>query len=70
MGRNIFLDGNTFRSSPSVDKEPLVADLQAGVSVFSRSGLRLDVSVVHRTQEFEHQGGADNFGIVSFGELW
>ena len=71
VGRNIFLDGNTVRASPSVDKEPLVADLQAGASLFSRSGLRLDVSVVHRTDEFEGQhGSGDNFGIVSFGASW
>jgi len=70
VARNIFLDGNSFRSSPSVDKEPLVADLQAGVSLFWRSGMRLDVSVVHRTEEFEHQHGADTFGIVSFGASW
>jgi hypothetical protein len=70
VGRNIFLDGNTVRASPSVDREPLVADLQAGVSIFSRSGMRLDVSVVHRTEEFEGQHGGDNFGIVSFGASW
>jgi hypothetical protein len=70
VARNIFLDGNSFRSSPSVDKEPLVADVQAGVSLFWRDGTRLDVSVVHRTEEFEHQHGADAFGIVSFGASW
>ena len=70
VGRNIFLDGNTFRSSPSVDREPLVADVQAGVSMFWVSGMRLDVSVVHRTKEFEGQHGDDNFGIVSFGASW
>src|SRR5262249_16385312 len=70
VARNIFLDGNSFRSSASVDKGPLVADLQAGVSIFWLSGMRLDVSVVHRTEEFEHQHGADNFAAVSFGASW
>src|SRR5882724_3242873 len=70
VARNIFLDGNSFRSSASVDKEPLVADLQAGVSLFWTSGIRLDVSVVHRTDEFEGQHGADAFGIVSLGASW
>jgi lipid A 3-O-deacylase len=70
VARNIFLDGNSFRSSASVDKEPLVADLQAGVSLFWTSGMRLDVSVVHRTDEFEGQHGGDAFGIVSFGASW
>ena len=53
-----------------MDKELLVADLQAGVSVFWLSGMRLDVSVVHRTKEFEGQNGADAFGVVSFGASW
>ena len=70
VARNIFLDGNSFRSSASVDKEPLVADLQAGVSLFWVSGMRLDVSAVHRTDEFEGQHGGDTFGIVSFGASW
>jgi lipid A 3-O-deacylase len=70
VGRNIFLDGNSFRSSPSVDKEPLVADLQAGVSLFWLNGTRLDVSVVHRTEEFEGQDGGDAIGVVSFGASW
>jgi hypothetical protein len=70
IARNIFLDGNSFRSGPSVDKEPLVADLQAGVSVFWLSGTRLDVSVVHRTEEFEAQDGGDAIGVVSFGASW
>jgi lipid A 3-O-deacylase len=70
VARNIFLDGNSFRSSASVDKEPLVADLQAGVSLFWLSGMRLDVSVVHRTDEFEGQRGGDTFGIVSLGASW
>jgi len=70
VARNIFLDGNTFRSSPSVDKEPLVADLQAGVSLFWRNGARLDIAVMHRTEEFEDQDGADAIGIVSFAASW
>jgi len=70
VGRNIFLDGNSFRSGPSVDKEPLVADVQAGVSMFWLSGARLDVSVVHRTKEFEGQDGRDTFGAVSLGVSW
>src|SRR3546814_4428144 len=37
MVRNIFLDGNTFEDSHSVDKYPLVFDLQAGIAVDLRS---------------------------------
>ena len=70
VARNIFLDGNTFRSSASVDKEPLVADLQAGVSLFWRNGARLDAAVMYRTDEFDDQDKADAIGIVSFGASW
>ena len=70
VARNIFLDGNTFQSSASVDKEPLVADLQAGVSIFWRNGARLDAAVMYRTDEFEGQDKADAIGIVSFGASW
>ena len=70
VARNIFLDGNSFRASPSVDKEPLVADLQAGVSLYWRGGERLDVSVVHRTKEFDDQHGSSEIGIVSFAASW
>jgi hypothetical protein len=70
VARNIFLDGNTFQSSASVDKEPLVADLQAGVSLFWRNGARLDAAVMYRTDEFEDQDKADAIGIVSFGASW
>jgi hypothetical protein len=70
VARDIFLDGNTFRSSPSVDKEPLVADIQAGFSAFWLSGTRLDVSVVYRTEEFEDQDSGHAIGAVSFGASW
>jgi lipid A 3-O-deacylase len=70
VARNIFLDGNTFRSSPSVDKEPLVADIQAGFSLFWRNGARLDAAVMYRTDEFEGQDEGDAIGIVSFGASW
>lgn len=33
VARNIFLDGNTFSDSPSVDKYPFVSDLSAGVAM-------------------------------------
>ncbi len=70
VARNIFLDGNSFESSPSVDKEALVADIQAGVSLFWLSGTRLDVSVVRRTEEFDGQDGADVIGASGFGASW
>ena len=65
VGRNIFLDGNSFRQSPSVDKEPLVGDLQAGISVFWSNDWRLDVSAVRRTREFFGQQSPDVIGTAT-----
>jgi hypothetical protein len=69
VGRNVFLDGNTFEDSPSVDKNIFVGDVQAGVSMFWSSAVRLDFSVVGRSKEFEGQETPDVIGTaqVSFG---
>jgi lipid A 3-O-deacylase len=64
VARNIFLDGNTFRDSRSVDKEPLVGDLQFGF-VFNWRTTRLSYTHVMRSREFEGQTGDDDFGTFS-----
>ena len=64
VARNIFLDGNTFRTSRSVDKKPLVADLQAGFSIFGSRSWRLDFSVDRRTEEYRGQGSPDVIGTA------
>lgn len=64
VARNIFLDGNTFRDSPSVDKYPFVGGLQAGVAlVFSET--RVAYTHTLRTREFRGQNEPDSFGAVS-----
>ncbi len=64
VARDIFLDGNTFRDGPSVDRRPLVGDLSAGVDDHWR-GIRLSYSQVWRSEEFYGQrGGAQSFGSV------
>ncbi len=65
VGRNIFLDGNSFRQSPSIAKESLVGDVQAGVSVFWSNDWRLDISAVHRTREFVGQQSPDVIGTAT-----
>ncbi|MCF4164222.1 lipid A deacylase LpxR family protein [Zavarzinia compransoris] len=62
--RDIFLDGNTFRDGPSVDKRPLVGDLQAGAAVFL-GATRLTYSYVLRSEEFEGQKNNSAFGALS-----
>jgi hypothetical protein len=64
VARNIFLDGNTFRDSRSVDKIPVVADFQVGAAVtFKRA--RLAFTQAFRTKEFENQDGIDGFGSMA-----
>jgi lipid A 3-O-deacylase len=70
VGRNVFLDGNTFRSSRHVEKNALVADLQAGFSVFWSSALRVDFSVVRRTEEFVGQRTPDEIGTAALAFSW
>ncbi len=61
---NIFLDGNTFSSSHSVDKKPLVGDIQVGISV-QKNRVRVTYTQIYRTKEYEGQDSADQFGALS-----
>lgn len=64
VARNIFLDGNTFRDSRSVDKNPLVGDLQFGFAI-AWGDVRLSYTHVFRTPEFQGQDIGDDFGAIS-----
>jgi lipid A 3-O-deacylase len=62
VARDIFLDGNTWQTSPSVEKVPLVGDLTAGFSVFWADLFKLDAVFVWRTKEFVNQSTMDRYG--------
>lgn len=62
--KDIFLDGNTFQDSHSVDKELLVADLMSGIAVHYGS-IRMNYTYVLRTKEFKQQDDNHAFGAVS-----
>lgn len=64
VGRNVFLDGNTFQDSASVERRPLVGDLQAGFTV-SAGDWRLAYTYVTRTEEFETQPTQQDFGALA-----
>ncbi len=64
VGRNIFLDGNTFRSSRSVNKRYLVVDFMVG-AVITFKKIRLAYTHVQRTREFRGQQGKDNYGALT-----
>jgi len=65
MARNIFLDGNTFAESHSVDKKPFVAELTWGVS-FELGRFQLSYAHVFQTKEFEGQRDNQKFGSITF----
>jgi lipid A 3-O-deacylase len=62
---NIFLDGNTFKDSPSVDKENFVADVMAGFAI-SYGRYKFSYSYVYRTKEYKTQDDPQVFGSVQF----
>jgi lipid A 3-O-deacylase len=64
VARNIFLDGNTFQDSRSVNSRPLVGDAQAGFVTAWRQ-VRLSYTHVFRTREFKGQSERDDFGAFS-----
>lgn len=64
VARNIFLDGNTFRDSHSVDKNLLVADVQVGIA-FRFKNIRLALSNVFRSKEFKGQAQISEYGAVN-----
>lgn len=64
VARNLFLDGNTFEDSASVDRNPLVADFQTGFSI-STGAVRLSYTYVWRTEEFDTQPTRQDFGALA-----
>jgi lipid A 3-O-deacylase len=64
MLHNIFLDGNIFSDSHSVEKNYVVGDLVGGAAV-SGLGMRLSFTYVVRSPEFEEQSSPDRFGSLT-----
>lgn len=64
IARNVFLDGNTFQESLSVEKNSFVGDLQVGAAL-AIWALRVSFTYVFRSKEFTMQRRADQFGALS-----
>ncbi len=64
VARDIFLDGNTFKDSHSVEKEKLVGDMQFGL-VYLVGRWRLAFSNMVRTKEFATQEVNTHYGAVN-----
>jgi len=63
---NIFLDGNTFATSRSVDSEPFVVQASAGVITRYKS-LYFGWSQTYQTETFETQPSGQAWGAIVFG---
>ncbi|MCP5214279.1 MAG: lipid A deacylase LpxR family protein [Pseudomonadales bacterium] len=64
IGRDIFLDGNTFEGSHRVSKKEFVGDASIGLSTVFK-GVKLSVAQVFRSKEFEQQKDAHSYGSIS-----
>jgi len=70
VARNIFLDGYTFRSSHSVDREIWVGDVQLGAVVSLWGRARLSFTHIFRSREFEQQDSINQFSAISLSFLF
>ena len=64
VARDIFLDGNTFSDSHSVDKKYLVGDISGGFSIFY-DDYRFSYTLNLRTKEFRTQDENSVFGSIT-----
>ncbi len=63
VGRNLFLDGNSFEDSRSVPKNVFVGDFSVGGAV-TFDDFRLSFIHMFRSQEYRTQKGFDEFGTL------
>lgn len=63
VARNIFIDGNTFADSHSVDREDFVATLQAGLALRYK-WFETGWSTVWQSEQFEQQPEPHEFGSI------
>jgi len=64
VGRNLFLQGNSFQSGPRVDANLLVGDFLIGAAIETR-WFRIAFTHDFRSKEFKTQTSTDQFGAVS-----
>ena len=69
VGRDIFLDGNTFRDSASVDKKNFVGDAYYGFGVILGTW-QLTYTEAVRTIEFRGQDDQSYFGSVTLSKTF
>ncbi len=71
VAHDITLDGNSFRSGPSVRKNNFVADLSWGVAFQIFRHVEIAYTRTFRTEQFRGQAGNDIFGSLTLkGTFW
>jgi len=69
IARNIFLDGNTWVDSASVDRRPWVGEAQAGL-VLQYEQVQISYTYIVRSEEFDGQRAPHEFAAVSISTKW
>jgi lipid A 3-O-deacylase len=69
VGRNIFLDGNTFKASHRVDKYSFVGDIVLGF-VLNKDRFRFSYAYVFRTKRFKTQAKSQIFGTINISYVY
>lgn len=64
VGRDIFLDGNTFGGRSGVSRRWMVGELQGGVAA-SWNDFRLAYTQIYRTPQIRNRDAGDHFGAVT-----
>ncbi len=62
--RNIFLDGNTFRDSHSVEKEPVLGIFSGGIGLIT-GRIKTVLMYIYQTKSFKCQKSPQRFGSIS-----
>jgi lipid A 3-O-deacylase len=69
VGHDIFLDGNTFSDSHSVDKKLGVAEAAVGIS-FIYGGTKVSYAQIFRSKEFTQQPNSHSYGSVAISHTY
>lgn len=69
VARDITLDGNTFRDSPSVDRKIFVYDYAGGFS-FGTRHWQVTYTQARRSKEFDLQDDPQDFGSLSLSHFY
>lgn len=69
VARNILLDGNTFKKSHSVDKEPFTGSLTWGIGMIVHR-FKITSAYVYSSREFTTQKDSQSYGTISISYTW